>query len=161
MDEAIDYRVRIYDEDATPGIDIPLEEYDPWTPGETILGVPALSDMLVAGAGIVLTPDTVAGTVEVASSITQYTDEAARDALGTALTAGPGITITPNDGADTITVSGVPIIQSVASAATVTPTFAIGVGLPATTVISKTLYLGMIFNSADTKWDVIAVAQEA
>ena len=38
---------------------------------------------------------------------------------------------------------------------------AIGVTLPTTTVISKTLYLGMAFNNADTKWDVFAVAQEA
>jgi hypothetical protein len=38
---------------------------------------------------------------------------------------------------------------------------AIGVTLPSTTVISKTLYLGMIYNSTDTKWDVVAVAQEA
>lgn len=38
---------------------------------------------------------------------------------------------------------------------------AIGVTLPTETVISKTIYLGMIYNSADTKWDVIAVAQEA
>lgn len=38
---------------------------------------------------------------------------------------------------------------------------AIGVTLPTTTVISKTLYLGLIFNNADTKWDVVAVAQEA
>lgn len=38
---------------------------------------------------------------------------------------------------------------------------AIGVTLPTTTVISKTLYLGMIYNSADTKWDVTGVAQEA
>jgi len=38
---------------------------------------------------------------------------------------------------------------------------AIGVTLPTTTVVSKTLYLGMIFNNADTKWDVVAVAQEA
>jgi hypothetical protein len=35
------------------------------------------------------------------------------------------------------------------------------VTLPTTTVISKTLYLGMIYNSTDTKWDVVAVAQEA
>jgi hypothetical protein len=103
-----------------------------------------------------------------------------------------------------------PAIQAVASAATVTPTFAndqvnitaqaaalnlanptgtavdgwgiavrikdngtaraitydaqyraIGVTLPATTVAGKTLYLGMVFNAADTKWDVVAVAQEA
>jgi hypothetical protein len=38
----------------------------------------------------------------------------------------------------------------------------IGVGtLPTTTVAGKTLYLGMIYNSTDTKWDVVAVAQEA
>jgi hypothetical protein len=38
---------------------------------------------------------------------------------------------------------------------------AIGVTLPTTTVIGKTLYFGMIYNSTDTKWDVVAVAQEA
>lgn len=38
---------------------------------------------------------------------------------------------------------------------------AVGVTLPAATVISKTLVLGMIFNNALTKWDVISVAQEA
>lgn len=38
---------------------------------------------------------------------------------------------------------------------------AVGVTLPTTTVISKTIYLGCIYNSADSKWDVIAVAQEA
>lgn len=103
-----------------------------------------------------------------------------------------------------------PAVQSVASAATVTPTFAndivevtalaanvtlanptgtaidalgivvrvkdngtartisygtqyraIGVTLPSTTVVSKTLYLAMIFNNTDTKWDVLAVGQEA
>ena len=38
---------------------------------------------------------------------------------------------------------------------------AMGVTLPTTTVISKTLYLGMVWNAADSKWDVVAVAQEA
>jgi hypothetical protein len=38
---------------------------------------------------------------------------------------------------------------------------AIGVTLPTTTVINKTLYLGMKYNSADSKWDVLAVGQEA
>ena len=38
---------------------------------------------------------------------------------------------------------------------------AIGVTLPTTTVINKTLYLGMIYNAADTKWDVVSVAKEA
>jgi hypothetical protein len=32
---------------------------------------------------------------------------------------------------------------------------AIGVTLPTTTVISKTLYLGIIYNSTDSKWDII------
>lgn len=38
---------------------------------------------------------------------------------------------------------------------------AMGAALPATTVISKTLYCGFIYNAADTKWDLVAVAQEA
>jgi hypothetical protein len=38
---------------------------------------------------------------------------------------------------------------------------AIGVTLPTTTVVSKTLYLGCIWNNDDTKVDVVAVAQEA
>ena len=38
---------------------------------------------------------------------------------------------------------------------------AMGVTLPTTTVVSKTLYLAMIYNSDDTKWDVVAVGQEA
>lgn len=38
---------------------------------------------------------------------------------------------------------------------------AIGVTLPSTTVISKTHYVGMVYNAADTKWDVLAVGAEA
>jgi hypothetical protein len=38
---------------------------------------------------------------------------------------------------------------------------ALGVTLPTTTVISKTLYIGTVWNAADTKWDVIATGQEA
>ena len=38
---------------------------------------------------------------------------------------------------------------------------AIGVTLPTTTVINKTLYIGCRYNAADSKWDVLAVAQEA
>jgi hypothetical protein len=33
--------------------------------------------------------------------------------------------------------------------------------LPATTTISKTLYMGFIYNSADSKWDLIASAEES
>lgn len=38
---------------------------------------------------------------------------------------------------------------------------AVGVTLPTTTVINKTLYIGAVWNDADTKFDVIAVGQEA
>lgn len=38
---------------------------------------------------------------------------------------------------------------------------AIGVTLPTTTVAGKWLYVGMIYANADTKWDVVAVQQEA
>ena len=38
---------------------------------------------------------------------------------------------------------------------------AIGVTLPTTTVISKTIYLGIIYNSTDSKWDVIGYNIEA
>lgn len=36
----------------------------------------------------------------------------------------------------------------------------IGTTLPTTTVLSKILYIGCIYNSTDTYWDVVAVAQE-
>lgn len=64
---------------------------------------------LVAGTGIGLAYDDAAlsgvGTITIASTVTQYTDEMARDALGTALTAGAGISVTPNDGSDTIAIA--------------------------------------------------------
>lgn len=38
---------------------------------------------------------------------------------------------------------------------------AVGIILPTTTVVNKTMYVGCIFNSGDNRWDVVAVAQEA
>ena len=38
---------------------------------------------------------------------------------------------------------------------------AIGITLPTTTVISKTLYLGIIYNSTDGKWDILGLNQQA
>lgn len=38
---------------------------------------------------------------------------------------------------------------------------AMGTALPSTTILSKTLYLGFIYNITDTKWDLVASAQEA
>ena len=38
---------------------------------------------------------------------------------------------------------------------------AVGVTLPLATTANKTIYIGCIYNSTDSKWDVIAVAEEA
>lgn len=38
---------------------------------------------------------------------------------------------------------------------------AMGTALPTTTVVSKTKYLGFIYNTTDTKWDLVAAADEA
>jgi len=38
---------------------------------------------------------------------------------------------------------------------------ALGVALPTTTTISKTLYVGFIYNSTDTKWDCVTKTEEA
>ena len=38
---------------------------------------------------------------------------------------------------------------------------ALGVTLPTTTVASKITYLGLVYNSTDTKWDVVATKTEA
>lgn len=38
---------------------------------------------------------------------------------------------------------------------------AIGVTLPSTTVAGKTTYVGCIYNTLESRWDVVAVAQEA
>jgi hypothetical protein len=38
---------------------------------------------------------------------------------------------------------------------------AVGVLLPATTVVSKAVYVGCIYNGQDTFWDVVATAQQA
>jgi hypothetical protein len=37
---------------------------------------------------------------------------------------------------------------------------AIGITLPTTTVISKTTYVGLIYNSTDSRWDAIGVTTE-
>lgn len=36
---------------------------------------------------------------------------------------------------------------------------AVEVTLPATTTVNKTLYVGCIYNSVDSKWDVLAIGQ--
>lgn len=37
---------------------------------------------------------------------------------------------------------------------------AIGIDLPSTTVLGKTLYILAVYNAADTKWDCLAIGQQ-
>lgn len=126
---------------------------------------------------------------------------------------GVGVTASASGNNVTVSITGLPSVQSVVSAATVTPTNlndlvvitaqaaaltlaaptgtlvqgqalmirikddgtaqtitwttgaggyrAIGVTLPTTTVISKTTYVGFIYNSTDSRWDAIGVTTEA
>lgn len=55
--------------------------------------------------GNVLTWDSTPGEWVAVAPVAGYTDEQARDAIGTALVAGTGVTVTVNDGADTITLA--------------------------------------------------------
>ena len=45
LDEGVSYRARVYDRDSTPGVDAPIEDYDPYAPGDiAAVGTIALSD---------------------------------------------------------------------------------------------------------------------
>jgi hypothetical protein len=81
---------------------------------------------ITAGAGITVNNGSgVAGNPEIVSTITQYTDEQARDAIGTALQGTANqITITVNDGADTITLT-LPNAVTLPGSLTVTTTLAV------------------------------------
>ncbi len=165
----------------------------------------AIASATVAGNGIILTDNDGADTTTIAVD-----PEYIRDTMGTALVGGIGIESAVSDGGDTITINIKPDIQTVVSAATVTPTFAdnqvnvtalavaldlanptgtavdghgiliritdngtsraltygskyreFSDALPAATTISKTLYIGIIYNAADDTWDVLGVREEA
>jgi hypothetical protein len=79
----------------------------------------AIAAAITAGSGIVVTNDDAANTTTVSAD-----PEFIRDTIGTALVGGPGITITVDDAGNFITVTNDPKILTIASNATITPTFA-------------------------------------
>jgi hypothetical protein len=164
----------------------------------------AIAAAATAGDGIIVTNSDVGNTTTIAVN-----PEYIRDAMATAIVGGVGIESVVDDAGDTITLNIVDDIQTVVSAATVTPTFlntavhvtaqaagltianptgtavdghgilirikdngtaraltwgakfrAFNDALPTTTVISKTTYVGVIYNLTDDKWDVLGVRQE-
>jgi hypothetical protein len=135
------------------------------TAGTATVTVPNSTDTLVGRA----TTDTLTNkritnrVTSVASSATPTPDVSTTDQYNlTALAAAAAFGIptgTPTDGQKLII-----RIKDNATARALTWNAiyrAIGVSLPSTTVISKTTYVGCIYNTADTKWDVVAVAIEA
>lgn len=127
-------------------------------------------DITVSGSGTVLTIDSPISGKRItprigttASSTTPTPDADAHDEFTvTALAAGATFAApsgTPTNGQDMIIrIKDNGTARSLAWNAIYR---AIGVTLPTTTVISKTLYIGMIYNTADSKWDVLGVSQEA
>jgi hypothetical protein len=81
-----------------------LTEVGPLTDGQLLIGSTGATPVaasLTAGTGISVTPG--AGSISIASTVTQYTDEQAQDAIGTILTDTATIDLTYNDGAPSIT----------------------------------------------------------
>jgi hypothetical protein len=168
-----------------------------------------IGSALTAGTGVSLSVNDAGDTITVSIDAAAV-GETVRDVVGTALVGGIGIAITPDDGGDVITIDSVADILTVATAATVTPTFAYnqvnvtaqasgltianptgtaidghgilirikdnGVSraltwgakyrafndaLPAATTVGKILYVGVVYNLTDDKWDVLGVRVEA
>jgi len=119
-------------------------------------GVLAVEDVVVTTEGT--TTETSSATTTVAIAGTRHTHTITALAAADAIAA-PTSVITLSD-RNTLVIR----IKDNATARALTwnAVFrAVGVTLPTTTVVSKTMYVGCKYNVADTKWDVIAVAQEA
>lgn len=164
----------------------------------------AIAAAITAGTGILVSSSDVGNTTTISAD-----PEFIRDTIGATIVGGVGITSTVDDAGNTITLDIADDILDVASAATVTPTFAVnsvhiraqaagltianptgmavdGHGilirikdngtpraitwgaqfrafndaLPTTTTANKTMYVGVVYNATDTKWDVLGVRQE-
>ena len=140
--------------------------------GTVTLSLPAATDILVGKATTdVFTNKTMIATTNVVEEITTTASSATPTPTGgslrnfftvTALAAGATFAApsgTPVDGNYlTIRIKDNGTARTLAFNAIYR---AVGVTLPTTTVISKTMYIGCRYNSADSKWDVIAYAIEA
>lgn len=124
-----------------------------------------ISDGSVTGAKLAsasITPDKVAGPTVITSSATITPTSTSRMVIVTAQAV--GATIAAPTGSFT---DGQAIILRIKDNGTPqTLTFnaiyrIVGTVLPTTTVASKELYIGAVYNAASVKWDVIAVNKEA
>ena len=137
---------------------------------------------LVGGTGMTVTVNDGADTITLATTITQYTDALAIATRRRVVALTDGATITPNcDTTDIgkVTLGGNRLIANPSgtpvagqhlilrlkqdTTGTRVPTwgsnyrFAGGTAPTLTTTVSKTDYLGFIYNNDDTKWDCVAV----
>jgi hypothetical protein len=103
---------------------------------------------------------------QIATNVATVTPNADENDLVTATSQSQGLTIANPSPAATV-VDGQKLIIRIKDAGYVqalswgTQYRAIQSSLPGYTVALKTLYLGFIYNAADTKWDLVANAQEA
>jgi hypothetical protein len=164
----------------------------------------AIASSLVSSTGIIEVDSDVGDTTTISVD-----PEFIRDTVGPMFVGGVGTNVTVSDVDDTITIDSAPKIQTVASAAIVTPTFAndqvnitaqgegltlanptgtvvdghgilirikdngtsraiiygakyraFGAAKPTATTINKTLYIGIVYNATDDKWDVLSSREE-
>jgi len=124
-----------------------------------------ITDGAITGSKIasaVITPDKVAGPTTITSSATITPTSTSRMVVVTALAV--GTTIAAPTGSFTDGQAIIIRIKDNGTAQTIgfnAVYRAVGTTLPTTTVISKELYIGAVYNLSAGKWDVIAVNKEA
>lgn len=102
--------------------------------------------------------------VQSVTSVSTVTPNADADDLVVITAQAAGLTIANPSGTPTQGMGLIIRVKDNGTARTIgfgTQYRAIGTTLPTTTVISKTLYISCIYNSTETKWDVVGVAQQA
>jgi hypothetical protein len=122
------------------------------------------SDATKNSAAVTLTNKRITKRVDSVASAATYTFDADTYDVAKITAQAAGLTIANPSGTPTAMQSMVLRVKDNGTARAIaygTQWRAIGVTLPTTTVISKTLYLGAMWNSDDSKWDVLAVGQEA
>lgn len=132
----------------------------------TVLNLPAVgSDTLVARTTLdTLTNKRITKRVSSTASTTSWTIDSDNYDVAVQTALAGNLTVNAPSGTPTQGQQLMIRIKDNNSARTITWNSifrAIGVTLPTTTVANKTVYVGCMYNTTDTKWDVIAVGQEA
>lgn len=147
---------------AYPGAGIAVSTGSAWdtskaTPSGTVVGTTDTQTLTAKRVTPRIATTTTGATITpTGDSCDQYTVTALAEATTIAAPSG-----TPTDGQKLILrIKDNGVARAIVWTTTSGGYRAVGVSLPATTVISKTIYVGCIYNAADSYWDVVAVAEE-